>query len=233
LGGARESVFTLRLDPGTLALLPADAGEPPEWTRLGNRKCPHCPLAESSHRHCPVARNLAPVVAEFGPRISFEEADISILTAEREYRRRAPLQAGVSSLMGAVMAASGCPHLDMLRPMVCTHLPFASIEETVYRAISMYLMAQYFRSQRGLAPDWDLTRLVSIYEAVGLVNRSFVERLRTIQLQDAALNALVKLDCFASITSAQIAGKALQGVEGRFAAYLASGFPQISKNPSR
>jgi hypothetical protein len=202
-----------------LDLAPAP-GESPDWTRLSNRQCPHCPLSAERSPYCPIARNLAGVIREFAPRISFEEADISIATEAREFRHRAPLQSGISSLIGLVMVTSGCPHMDMLRPMVYTHLPFASTQETAYRAISMYLLAQYLRRQRGLRPDWELAGLVKTYEAVGAVNKNFIQRLRTIPMQDAALNAIVKLDCFAAMTSTIITAQALAGVEKIFQPYL-------------
>ncbi|MDD5627739.1 MAG: hypothetical protein PHU21_01650 [Elusimicrobia bacterium] len=220
LQGGAETAFDLELDAETLGLVPAAGEPPPEWTRLGNRRCPHCPLTEERHPHCPVARNLAGIIREFGPRISFEEADISIATEAREFRRRAPLQSGVSSLIGIVMVTSGCPHLDKLRPMVYTHLPFATTEETSYRAISMYLLAQYLRQEKGLAPDWDLAGLVGIYDAVSLVNKHFVERLKTIAMLDAALNAVIKLDCFAAMTSTIIKARCLAGAERLFQGYL-------------
>jgi len=220
LKGGQERRFELNLDPQTLSFIPA-AGEPPsEWTRLSNRQCPHCPLREDRHPQCPIARNLAGVIGEFAQSISFEEAEISIATEAREYRRRAPLQSGISSLIGLVMVTSGCPHLDKLRPMVYTHLPFSSTEETIYRAISMYLLAQYLRQKRGLRPDWELAGLVKVYEAISLVNKHFVERLKAVKLQDASLNAIVKLDCFAAMTSTIIEAQALAGVESLFRTYL-------------
>ncbi|MBI5238990.1 MAG: hypothetical protein HY926_00815 [Elusimicrobia bacterium] len=230
LKDGQECRFDLSLDPRTLSLVPP-AGEPPEWARLGNKQCPNCPLSVERHPYCPVARNLGPVIAEFARRISFEEADISILTESREYRRRAPLQNGISSLIGLMMVTSGCPHLDKLRPMVYTHLPFSTTEETTYRAISMYLLAQYLRRQRGLEPDWDLSGLVRSYEAISVVNKHFVERLKTIKLEDASLNAVVKLDCFAAMTATLIAAQSLVGVESLFASYL--GQPQAGAGQSK
>ena len=219
LKDGRECRFDLSLDPQTLGLIPSP-GDPPQWARLGNQQCPHCPLPAGIHPHCPVARNLAPVIAEFVQRISFEEADISIVTENREYRRRAPLQNGISSLIGIVMVTSGCPYLDKLRPMVYTHVPFASTEETTYRAVSMYLLAQYLRRQRGLQPDWEMAGLVKIYEDVSLVNKHFVDRLKTIKLEDASLNAVVKLDCFAAMTATLVEAQSLAGVESIFHPYL-------------
>jgi hypothetical protein len=230
LKGGEEARFELDLDPQSLGLAPAP-GQPPEWARLANRQCPHCPLSVERCPCCPIARNLAPVIHEFARRISFEEADISITTDIREYRRRAPLQSGISSLIGVVMATSGCPHLDKLRPMVYTHLPFSSTEETTYRAISMYLLAQYLRRQRGLEADWELAGLVKTYEAVSLVNKHFVERLKTIKLEDASLNAIVKLDCFAAMTATIIQARFLVGVESIFQPYLGSPGADASRRP--
>ena len=55
----------------------------------------------------------------------------------------------VFSLIGIYMVTSGCPIMDKLRPMARFHLPFASTEETIYRAISTYLLGQYFLEQKG------------------------------------------------------------------------------------
>jgi hypothetical protein len=114
--------------------------------------------------------------------------------------------------------------------MVYTHLPFSTTEETTYRAVSMYLLAQYLRRQRGLQPDWELAGLVKIYEEVSVVNKHFVERLKTTKLEDASLNAVVKLDCFAAMTATLIAAQALSGVEELFRPYLA---PDAGAGPAQ
>jgi len=220
LNGGGEKTFELRFDPKTLALQRDDKKTPPDWTRLDNEKCPNCPLSEAEHPHCPAALSLVDVIEEFKDGISFTEADISIMTEQREFRRRAPLQTGISGLIGVVMATSGCPILAKLRPMVATHLPFANIHETMYRAISMYLTAQYFVYKKGRAPDWDMKDLVKIYDAISTVNRQFSKRLRTIKIEDASLNALVSLDCFAAMTVDSIMDSSLQEIEGLFHAYL-------------
>jgi hypothetical protein len=220
LEGGGEKSFELRFDPKTLLLQRESKEPPPEWTLLGNEKCPNCPLSEDEHPHCPAALSLVDVISEFKDGISFHEADISIMTEQREFRKRAPLQGGISGLIGVVMATSGCPILAMLRPMVATHLPFANVRETMYRAISMYLTAQYFVYKKGRKPDWDMKDLVKIYDAISTVNRQFAKRLRTIKIEDASLNALVSLDCFAAITVDSIMDSSLQEIEGLFHAYL-------------
>ena len=60
------------------------------------------------------------------------------------------VQMGVSSLLGVIMTTSGCPIMAQLKPMVRFHLPFASLEETIFRMVSMHLVAQYLRHQDGV-----------------------------------------------------------------------------------
>ncbi|HBL18776.1 MAG: hypothetical protein A2X36_17520 [Elusimicrobia bacterium GWA2_69_24] len=216
----REKSFELKLDPKTLTLQSPERGSSPDWVRLGNHRCTNCPLSAAEFPDCPVAKNLVEVIEQFKDSISFHEVDISIRTKNREYRKRAPVQNGVSGLIGVVMVTSGCPNLDKLRPMVCTHLPFADVHETMYRALSMYLLAQYFRHKKGKEPDWELKRLVEIYDAIGIVNRCFTDRLRTARIEDASLNALVSLDCFATMTVALLMDQSLPQLETLFHAYL-------------
>lgn len=217
----RESCFEVELDPKTLTHA-VPAGSPPPWTALGHKKCANCPLKEASHPQCPVARNLAPVIAAFQDSLSHEEVEVVITTSQREFRKHVPLQSGVSALFGLVMVTSGCPVLDGLRPMVYTHLPFASVQETMVRSISTYLLGQYLAARRGETPDWELKGLVRTYEAVNIVNEAFVERLRSVTVNDATWNALVTLDCFAKITNFSIARHPLADVEAVFSAALPS-----------
>ena len=192
----------------------------PAWARLGNKQCPQCPFREPQQPFCPVARNLAGIIEDFKDDISYEEADIVVTTEAREFHKRAPLQNSISGLIGLVMATSGCPVLDKLRPMAYLHLPFPSGRETMYRAISMYLTAQYFISRKGGTPDWDMAGLVKIYESISGVNVSFTDRLRTMKIADASLNAITSLDCFAAMTSGSITSQSLEDVELVFEAYL-------------
>jgi hypothetical protein len=225
LDSGAEKTFELELDPEALSLSGAPVSPLPAWTRLENEQCPNCPLKAAASPHCPVASRLVGIIEEFKDGVSFHEAEISITTPAREYRKRAPLQVGISSLIGVVMVTSGCPILDRLRPMVCTHLPFADINETMYRALSMYLLGQYFRHKRGLEPDWDLKRLVNIYDDIGTVNRQFARRLKTIKIEDASLNALVSLDCFATFSVCSIMDDSLEQLEKLFHAYLKDELP--------
>ena len=98
----------------------------------------------------------------------------------------------------------------------------------MFRAVSMYLLAQYFVSQRGKTPDWKLENLVRIYEDVRLVNQSFCRRLLSINPKDASLNALVGLDCFATVTAFSIETDSLKEMEALFEVYLREDDPRES-----
>jgi hypothetical protein len=196
--------FTVTLDGETLAVVVSDDGEPPAWTRLGFHQCPNCPLSAEKHPHCPVARNLVPVVNAFKDRQSHEPAITTVESRNRAYTREGSLQTGVSPLLGLHMATSGCPILDRLRPLVETHLPFMSRQETMYRTLSMHVMAQYFAHRRGEPVSFDLAKLREIMEEIHQVNVAFCARLRAISTKDASVNAVVILSTLGDFPSQRV-----------------------------
>lgn len=222
-----EKAFQLRLRQPGLDIVLDPEPNVPAWARLGHHQCSNCPLDPETHPHCPVAVSLGGVIEAFRDCISTTHAEILIRSDHREYRRQAPVQYGISSLMGVYMVTSGCPILDKLRPMVHTHLPFASIDETTYRLATMYLLAQYFIQQRGGWPDWKLRRLVELCEDIGRVNQAFAKRLLSINPQDASLNALASLDCFTLSTAFSIDRNELKDLESLFVAYFSELTPEL------
>jgi hypothetical protein len=84
---------------------------------------------------------------------------------------------------------------------------------------SMYLMAQYLRALEGKAAGWSLDGLTKVYSEVGKVNRDFAQRLRAAAKKDANVNALVNLDCFATMVPLA-ADETLREIRPYFAAYL-------------
>jgi hypothetical protein len=218
----RVREFNVRLDGETLSLIPQKRSSVPDWTRLSYRKCPNCPLSDKLHPNCPIALNLVEVVEFFKNSISFEEVDVEIITEARNYIKHSDLQTAISSLIGIFMVTSGCPVMDKLRPMVRTHLPFATPEETIYRILSMYMLAQYFVFKDGQKPDWELQNLQDIYEQVQIVNKSFCQRLSEIQIKDASLNAVVSLDSFATLTTFSLELNQLDRIKHLFHTYLNS-----------
>lgn len=168
-----------------------------EWTKLKNFECPNCPLDKSKNEYCPLAKNLAGVLDFFNTLPSYKEAKVSVETNDRTTYKQTTVQIGVGSLIGIIMASSGCPIIGVLRPLVRFHLPFASLEETEYRVFSTYVFAQYFKFITGEKPDWDLTKLKAAYEQIQIVNKNIVTKLSDVELNDTSRNAVVTLSSFA------------------------------------
>jgi hypothetical protein len=215
----KQLVIPLDLDSNTLALQ-QDVENPPEWTKLEFEQCPNCPLDTEIHEHCPIAVNMSGALMVFNEYLSYEMVNVTIETTERRYQKKVALQDAVSSLIGIIMATSGCPVMDHLRPMVRTHLPFASRTESVYRVISMYLMAQYFRKQNGMEADWDLKHLVELYDEIGKVNHAFSNRMFAQYEKDANINALVILKYVAELLTGTLQNNSLDNMESIFATWL-------------
>jgi hypothetical protein len=185
--------FEIRLDEQTLDLVLPEEPAKPEWTRLQFQQCENCPLGKSTE-YCPVAVNLGSLVSQFENVVSYEKTDVKVITRERVFEKDTTVQKGLSALIGVYMVTSNCPIMDKLRPMVRFHLPFATLMETAYRAITMYLMAQFFRKQRGQEPDWELRHLAEIYKAISFVNKGISQRVSVASSKDASVNAVVILN---------------------------------------
>jgi hypothetical protein len=161
-------------------------------------------------------------VIYFSDAVSCDHVDLLIETGARTYGKKTTIEDAVSSVMGLCMAASGCPVMDKLKPMVRYHLPFATLDETRYRALSMHLLSQYFVHRRGKKPDWNLKKLSRIYDEVRVANKHFCERISSTGEGDANVNALIRLDCFAMNVTLLIDKNILDDMESIFAAYLES-----------
>jgi len=189
--------FKIRLNGKTLDYIPDNPVRTAKWALLENEKCSNCPLNPAQSLYCPIALNLVSILHHFTERISYEKLDVAVKSEERTYSAYTTLQRGLSSMLGIYMVSSGCPIMAKLKPMVRYHLPFASVEETVFRSASTYLLGQYFRHKQGLPADLDLSGLMKIYEEVQEVNMGMADRLRSVPAKDANINALIVLDVFA------------------------------------
>ena len=204
LGNEDQEVFVLQLNPETLELVENIPEELPDWTRLDFYQCPHCPLDVKKYPHCPVAVNLVNILQKFDTLLSYYQTHLIVTTKERMISQVTTVQRAVSSLVGLVIASSGCPHTIPLKPMARFHLPLANDHETIYRAVSMYLLAQYFLNQDGKEVDLELVGLQRIYNNLQLVNRTMADRLRASAKTDSVLNAIVELDIYAQTVAAVI-----------------------------
>ncbi len=195
----RETVIDIQLDPGTLNLPARTGSDFPDWTRLDFCKCPICPYESAAVPFCPVAVNLAEVTRLFSDKASTMMVDTRVVTRQREYFKRVSLQSALSAIIGIYMSTSGCKVMNILKPMARHHLPFASLEETVYRSVSSYLMMQYLRKQKGLEPDWELAKLRVAYKDIETLNSAMTDRIRKASEKDANYNAVIILDAFAKM----------------------------------
>ncbi len=215
-------VYHFRFADGATAELASDPGAVcdaaaslPDWTALGVHQCPNCPLSADSTPHCPMARQLVPLVALVGGRRSYEEVQVRVDTAERQVSKDSTVQRAAGSVMGLLAATSGCPHTRFLQPMARFHLPFASEEETLYRSASTYLLGQYLGAQAGRVPDWALAGLKAHYKELQQVNTAMAQRLRTAAGDDGAINAIILLDLLAKAMPYTIDEK-LEEIAGQF-----------------
>jgi len=194
---AREFRYTVTLDADTLEQIRSSTTPPPNWTRLTKHRCDVCRLDPLEDEFCPVALSLVDLVESFGELISYTEALTEVITKERTITAKTSVQRALCSLIGLQMATSGCPSMRPLRPMARFHQPFAMREETIFRAASSYLLAQYFLKKAGRMHELDLDGLHKIYEEIHAVNVGLAHRLRGIAPGDASVNAVVLLDLFA------------------------------------
>ena len=75
-----------------------------------------------------------------------------------------------------------------------THLPFSTVQETAHRLLSTYVLAQYFLYTRGQEPDFELVQFKQLLQDIQEVNHHFWQRLASVAVKDASLNALIRLD---------------------------------------
>ncbi|MBU0479464.1 MAG: hypothetical protein KKG47_00045 [Proteobacteria bacterium] len=214
-----RAAFALELDDETISLCNKELAEPPFWTRLDFYQCPNCPLQTDRVTYCPAAIALIPVINCFEGVVSHDEMHLEVITEERRVLQKTSAQRAIGSMMGLVFATSGCPHTKYFRPMARHHLPLANSDETIMRAVSMYLLAQYFRANIGETPDLKLEGLGKIYKEIQVVNMAMAERLRAAVGADSSINAVILLDMYAKAMP-YVIEDALEEIRYLFRAYL-------------
>lgn len=200
----RKKTFEILLDEKTLAIEKPPPENPPEWAKMSTFRCSNCTLDLDKTEYCPLALYLSDVIEFFNDTPSFEKAIIVVENNERGTYKYTAVQAGVSSLMGIIMAVSGCPVVGKLKPLVRFHLPFASLDETEVRVLSMYILAQYFHFKDGDETDWSLDKLRDLYKEIQKVNRNIVEKLAEIEMQDTNRNAVIALSNYADFITLKL-----------------------------
>lgn len=224
-----QEVFHFDLDTDNYVLVSDDVPDNlPDWTNLDFHQCPNCPLDSTIQPNCPLTLHLVNIVKSFDRILSYDEAYVEVTTEKRCVSQRTTAQKGISSLMGLVIAYSGCPHTVFFKPMAYFHLPFANAEETLCRATSMYLLAQYFLQRERKKADFELQGLKQIYENIRLVNIAIAKRLRIASEADSSVNAIVLLDLFA-VDIPLIIDESLEEIRNIFAPYLTDHSDQMTR----
>lgn len=215
----RTESFTISFDGEKCLTEPFGSDAIPDWYRLNFRQCPNCTLSVIDNPLCPMMSALGRAASKFSSIVSFESVDLSVITEERTVFQKTSVQRALSSLLGLLIAVSGCPHTVYFKPMARFHLPLSTEDETVFRAVGMYLLAQYLRKIKGLDAELGLSGLKIIYENLRIVNRAVADRLREATKADAMVNAVILLDLFAKALP-DIIDMKLEEMEPLFSPYL-------------
>jgi len=216
----KEKRVKIRIDEKTLNIIHPSIKVPPKWTEISNFHCSPCPINKEKFKYCPLAVNLNDVISDFTEFHSYDEVEVTIHTNARTYYKQTSLQNALGSLLGIVMVANDCPTMGKLKPMMRYHLPFATLEETDYRVLSMYLLAQYVIAKKGGKPDWEMNNLKDLYEEIKLLNQNVCRHLAEIESKDAIVNAVVTLNSFAEHVTFLLSKNMFQRLEILFKDYL-------------
>ena len=198
-GSQKSLEFTF--DATDFRLSNAAPAEPPFWTALNFNQCANCPLNAHEHPHCPAALQMASAIEPLKALVSFDTVGVTVTQPERTIYAETTAQQAMSSVLGLIMATAGCPWTDRFRPMARFHLPFATEAETVYRSISMFLLA---RELQGAGRAEGFAALEKLYENLHLVNRDMSRRLGAATHTDPARNAMALLDAYTTLLPAAL-----------------------------
>ncbi len=189
--------FPVVLNTRTLERIHDVPETPPDWARIGLWEPGVCELDPNRHQYCPLALAVSGMVEQFRELLSYTEVTATVETPQRIMVKRTTVQRALSSLIGLLMATSGCPSMAFLKPLARFHMPFATREETIFRVVGAYLFGQYLLHHRGLPHDMNLDKLRESYARVHAINISLARQLRDVPGGDANVNAVVLLDLFA------------------------------------
>ena len=212
-----KRAMDFRFDARDFRLANAVPPVAPFWAELEFCQCANCPLSAAQQPHCPAALQMVGPIEQLKSLVSFDTVAVTVTQAERTIHVETSAQHAMVSVLGLIMATAGCPWTDHLRPMARCHLPFASETETVYRSVSMYLLARELMGESD-EPAYDA--LKALYENLHVVNRGIAKRLGAATRTDPARNAIAILDTYTTSLPAALA-RSLDELEPLFDAWRA------------
>lgn len=198
----KQKEFLVNFDNRSLRSNLENENDYPDWVLLEFHQCKNCPLTSEDTLYCPLAVNLVPIIYWCKDLTSYDEVNLTVKSAEREVRAKTSLQRAISSLLGLLMSSSACPKMKFLRPLARFHLPLATHEETIFRAVSAMFLKRYFEEDEN--NEDPLIELKENYRELQELNFYIAERIRGAIKYDAAVNAIVLLDVLSKKVSFSI-----------------------------
>jgi len=227
LGEDRTETFEFTLDGTSFELITNDIPNPPDWTRLGYKQCPHCPLSPEKTLRCPLALQLHDIVDRFHDTNSIDKVELEVVTMERRVIQTLDIQQAIASMLDLIWPICGCPKTTHMKPLARFHLPVASEEETVFRVTGMYLLAQYFLSHTSHDAGIEFDGLTKIYKESHVLNSAIASRLRGVTRSDSVKNAITLIDMYSMLVPALLEDQ-LAEMRGFFKAYLPEGALEVA-----
>ncbi len=202
-------VYEIELDEQTLEMISRPDETEPEWTHLEYKQCDHCPLTTKTHKFCPIALNIHHLINAFKTFQSIEKCEVTVYAEERVYYKATDIQSGLGALFGLIMATSGCPTMNFLKPMARFHLPFATLPETIFRSLGSYLIGEFINGR--IKNDHLSEGLMARYTTINSLNSFMLKRIDHLlnqkDSQDADQNAIVVLDTLGQLLSLELDDK--------------------------
>lgn len=187
------------LDGKSFDLIAKKIADPPKWTTLSYKQCPHCPLNPEEHPHCPVALQIYDVVERFDGTQSIDIIELEVITEDRRVFQTLDIQRALASMLDLVFPVCGCPKTAYMKPLARFHLPLASEEETVFRVTGMYLLSQYFVSQAQSGGRVSFDGLSGLYQDMHILNTAVAKRLVSVTQSDSLKNAITLVDMYSTL----------------------------------
>jgi len=104
----REELVEVKINKNTMESAWEGAAAYPDWCKLEFQQCSNCTLSVATHPSCPLAIQLQKLLPASHQVSSYDEVDMEATTPERVVSKHTTVQRAISSLMGLVMATSGC-----------------------------------------------------------------------------------------------------------------------------
>lgn len=176
----------------------------PAWARLQFHQCAPCTLKVEEHPYCPVALSISDLVTTFKDTASHVSCTVFCVSPERTVIKETKIQEGLTSILGLLIAISGCPIMEFFKPLARFHLPFATVDESIFRIVAMYMLRKYYQNEGTTKDHFSLRDIKDHYALVQQVNKGIFDRIHSVTQFDADKNAIITLNSLGQILEMEI-----------------------------